>query len=320
MRPRVWLATLWLAALLGSLLAPAPSIVGAQEPELALEIDVDACAGALPPDRVREALRIELGETDDDVRAYLARERPRVHVRCESGALTFELVTPEGVVDRETVSIDRLGLVRFVAIAIAEGVAARARTEVARREPPPPPQQPAPPPEVAPAAPPVLALLAGVRVDGTPSVGVGPSLALALAISLAPWLVLEPSIDAAYARASSSLGDVERATTSGGLALRAGGSLDALRLEGGVAARGGPVIAWGTPGVDRVQGQTSVDGWLAVLAQLRAAWTVASPWRLVLDVEGGVTVLEPRAVGPEGVSVGLGLGYLVVRVGVGVAL
>ena len=123
-----------------------------------LQVEVIGCGNLLSPAALEEALGVELRGAEAQVSGYIQRARPRVRARCAAGEIIVEVIADDGVALQESVHTRRLGLPRFVAIAVAESVAARAAVLPAPLPiaPPPAPATPPPPLPLAPRKPPRL--------------------------------------------------------------------------------------------------------------------------------------------------------------------
>jgi hypothetical protein len=330
-------------ALAATAAARAPGAAATNAPEVT--IDIAASCQALKAGALAEAMALELRGAEEAVRAYVARTRPRAAAACIEGAAVVEVTSTDGLALRETVLLDRPGLVRFVAIAIVESLAARAIAP-ANALPPaaarPPGSPPMPVGTAAPASatahttkttatttatararavPPTSPLAAWLSAGAVARLGGSPSWwsgggALGGELTWGPRLALHLDLVAITGGLDTEPGRVDVRQLSAALGARVGGWLGRLRVEGGASVHGGAVMWTGRPTMTGVSGASDTTPWLGPAADVALAANLGARLRLRLVVEVGRPLLSADAIGvgdrlaellPVWASAGLGL-------------
>jgi len=285
-----------------------------------IPVTVEDCGEVVSAGALAEALDVELRGAEDRVRDYLRRAHPRARIRCEAGDLAVEVTADDGLAVRESVRADRLGLTRFLAIAIAESVAARAATAPTPVVAPVvPPTVPAVTPEPPPATPERMAawLFAGgtARLGGTPAWWSGGG---TVGVELATGSLLTVQLDLGLVTGGVDVdvGRVEARQASAALGARLGTSFGWLRVEGGAALHAGAVMWTGRPSQAGVSGETATTPWLGPAGALVVSAALGERVRLRLFADAGGVVASASADGlgsrfarldPLWLSAGIGL-------------
>lgn|GEM_PF-3337141 len=278
-------------------------------------LEVDGCENLLRPGELDEALGVELRNAEENVRDYISRSRPRARIRCRDGEITVEVVASDGVALRESVQSLRLGVTRFVAIAIAESVAARASLP-----PPKPVVVVVAPPPVAPKPRPRmvawLSLTGWFWHGGNPAWwGGGGDLAVDLVLRSLVTLHLDVAISDGVV--DVDLGLIQAQMPSVGLGVRVGHSLRWFRAEAGVTLRAG-AVRWGGHAYHRdvVAEHSATVPWCGADAELVLSADLSRRVRLRLQTTVGGPISSASAEGlgmlvaglaPVWVTTGLGL-------------
>ena len=293
-----------------------------------LQVEVIGCGNLLSPAALEEALGVELRGAEAQVSGYIQRARPRVRARCAAGEIIVEVIADDGVALQESVHTRRLGLPRFVAIAVAESVAARAAVLPAPlpKAPPPAPATPPPPPlPLAPRKPPrlVASIWAGgaALYGGTPGWWSGAA-ELGADLTLRSLVTLHLDLGVASGSLRVEVGSIEVVQPSAAIGVRLGKGFRWFRVEAGVAVRGGAVSWKGYSDRPEVIASAGVAAWLGPAADLLLAADLPRALRLRFHVEVGTPALSASADGlgsrfarldPIWVTAGIGLGIRIVR-------
>lgn len=311
---KVWLAIVWVCW----------SWSGSARAER-VTVEVEGCQSLLRPGELEDALGVELRDAEQNVRDYISRSRPRARIHCGEGEITVEVVASDGVALRESVQSLRLGLTRFVAIAIAESLAARASL---------------PPPK------PLVAVAAGPVVVGLPAAALDPSPRLAAWMSLTGWFwrggkpawwggggdlaidlllrsLITLHLDVALSDGVVTVdpGRIQARIPSVGLGVRLGHGRRWFRADAGGSFRGGAVLWTGQPDSTDIGGRSAVVPWLGAEGALILSADLSSRVRLRLQTTLGGPIASASADGlgmqlagiaPIWITAGLGLA---VRVG-----
>ncbi len=300
-------------------------LVTAARPALAdddIPVTVEDCGEVVSAGALAEALGVELRGAEQGVRDYLRRAHPRARIRCEAGDIAVEVTASDGLAVRESVRSDRLGLARFLAIAIAESVAARAATTATPMAVPaviavtPAPPPPSPEPMDA-------WLFAGgtLRRGGTPAWwSSGGTVGVELAVGA--HLSFQIELGFVTGGLDVDVGRVEARQASAALGARLGTSVGWLRVEGGASLHGGAVVWTGNPSQAGVSGETVTTPWLGPTGDLVVSTALSERVRLRLFADAGVLVASASADGlgsrfarldPFWLSAGIGLAVRVAR-------
>ena len=267
----------------------------ADAPSLTRPVELLGCEGLLSPAALEEALGIELGGVEPEVRDYILRARPEARLRCTGNEIVVEVIADDGVALNESLHTAGLGLTRFVAIAIVESIAARAITRPPRPVPPaPPPPPPKPIPRRGLDA--WLSLGGGFSTGGTPTWGGG---AGALALELVVRELVSVHLDFTFGGGTLEVvpGKIVALQPSAGLGVRLGVGRRWFRFDGGVSLRVGAAMWSGQPIASGVTGKSGAAPWLGPAADVVFAADVSRRVRVRLHVEVGVPVVSASAEG-----------------------
>jgi hypothetical protein len=259
-------------------LAASPAFAGAWRPALS----VDGCRGRVSRSELRELLDVELQGVEPEVEAYLQIARPEISISCDA-QVVISISARDGLSYREEVPVDQLGLTRFIAIAIIEGLTARARTEsnvIAA-------------PALAPAPPPVAAFerslwlkaLGGAGLNGRDVWATGTA-ELAVSAELHPHVSIEASVGATYGAPQIDVGHLDSTAVSLCATARWTTSDGPLRIELGVGARGGAVIWAGTASAEGFHGQRNAGPFFGPAVAVALGFVLHPRARLQVELEG----------------------------------
>lgn len=282
--------------------------------------DLKNCDGKVGREELADAVALELRSADAQTQSYVGTEQPTVLVFCMEEHLQVSLRDTQ-MASVARVRADRLGLVRFIALAVAESLAARAGAKSSVPEP-----EPEPDPAEAPQAP-ATALAhkhegLWLRLDyfGRLQLAEGwPRLGAELTVGYAPdpYWTFELGLEMELGKTDQALGEVFATAGTFGLRVLRGAEVgDTVRLDGGLGVRGGAVSWSGTPDDPAaVQGLSGVSGWMAVGATARLTFWLVEDLGLELGAEGGWLFVDPEASADGQRLTSLGPGYLGLHIG-----
>lgn len=279
-------------------------------------VEVDGCGTILSSSELEDALGVELRGADERVSGYIERLRPSVRVRCAAGQITVEVIADDGVALRESMRAVRLGLARFVAIAVAESVAARASAAATATTAPRPSSLPAAAAPTALASPAATiassawpgapaspaALAAWLWLGGLSSWGGSPAwwsrgAAIGADVTVRSRITLHLDVGAATGGLDVDAGHLDAFQPSGAVGARIGGSVGWFRAEAGAAVRAGAVIWKGRAGRPDVTGRTDTAPFMGPAIDIVLGFDVARRVRLRLHAEAGFPLATASAEG-----------------------
>jgi hypothetical protein len=304
-----------------------------------MRLEVSDCGEALSGEGLQQALGVELRGAGPEVLSYIERARPRGLVQCRGDKVVIKVATDDGVEFRETVEADRLGLARFIAIAIVESMVAQTREP---DEAPPEPVTKTPPPALSPPsrgrpepAPPDdqavepssdvrtsglwLNALGGAQGSGRPAWWSGRG-ELTLDLVTSGLFTFGLGASASRGALEPVEGSIQATTGSAALLARVGKAFLPLRLEAGFGVRGGIVHWEGTPSRPDLVGTSGTAPWGGPLVELLLATHVTRNVRLLLGAEGGITLVSAVASRGDTILAELAPVWFTAKLGLGLRL
>lgn len=235
-------------------------------------VEMSGCAPDLDPTRLSEALEVELKNLGPALVEHIRTSAPRARVQCQLQHVAVIVETRDGEALRERLSLSEQGLLRFIAIAVSESLAAQValRRVAAAPEPVAPaattePEAvpaPAPPPPPRPQSPTWRWGAAGLlRFFGEPDL-TSAGLRAGLDARLHTHLAVGANLETTASSRRVEGGKISVTTFSLAAEARYVWVRGRFQLHSGVGARSGAVLWRGTPNdPERLQGQTGLAAW-----------------------------------------------------------
>jgi hypothetical protein len=289
------------------------------DPRPQFPIELVGCEGQLALEQLSSALAVELNQPDPQVRALLLRAPPTARVRCSRHEVIITVLTPDGTAV-ETSQPLRMGLARFVAIAIAEAIAARATAQLSPAAPvvirEPPPAAPVTPEASEPLR---LSARLGARYGGLPRV-LGVDGAIGLDVPLWHALSLSGGLGLTHGGAAVEPGSFELTLCSAWLGARLGGSWGLLALEATLGFRGGLAVWSGRTRDPMLEARTLALPWLGAQAGVLVGFALTQRLRLDLETELGLPMVSSSALAGDVALASLRPFWVTARLGLSVRL